>query len=500
MRQHIIKGSIFWAGALIALLALGVTACAGGVAQKDYDAVKAQLTAKEQDVAQLQKQMSAIAPSTTTQVGQLQPAPAGAQAAGWDTAESIRGGLKLYATYDSSGPDAWDPVAHPLVYFTSEGRGYSHRPAKDNKLGGVQVIDGSTKQVITSALFNMGRNVLTQPHGLGISPDGKWLYIGEADQDEATKETRNMIYIVNARTLKLEKVLIHPVQRLHHIMGFTDWQSRDRVLLTLGYGATGGPYFVIDPKDNHKVVRAITYDDVRPIGHPYPSPDPTGKFLYVSMDSPEISEAHAKVAAMAKVNLETGAVIVIEGVGNHPVGVSHSADGKFTYVNDGKNSLVYKIDNTTNKVVGSTSAGVAGPYGNRLNWDETLLYTVGKGEGSHNTGGVLGVIDLKTFKPTNTINQPVNIGGATMDHGILHPDPEANELWVSSAGTWETIVVDLKTNAVKARIPSPHGGDTHSGGFVRYKPDFSGELLSDMGGPHKTVYEIIRGKVAAAKR
>ena len=365
----------------------------------------------------------------------------------------------------------------------------------------MQVIDGSTKQVITSALFDMKRNVLTQPHGLGISPDGKWLYIGEADQDEATKETRNMVYIVNARTLKLDKVLIHPTQRLHHIMAFTDWQGRDRVILTFGYGAIGGPHFILDPKDNNRVVRAINYDDVRPIGHPYPSPDPTGKFLYVSMDSPEISEADSKVAGMAKFNLETGAVTVIEGVGNHPVGVAHSADGKFTYVNDGKNSLVYKIDNATNKVVKSTSAGVAGPYGNRLNWDETFLYTVGKGEGSHNTGGVLGVIDLKTFSASRNINQPIPIGGATMDHAILHPDPEVNEMWVSSAGTWETIVVDLKTNTVKARIPGPRGGDTHNGAFVRYTPDWTGELQSDQGGPKsKTMLDIVKAKVAALKK
>ena len=36
-----------------------------------------------------------------------------------------------------------------------------------------------------------------------------------------------------------------------------------------------------------------------------------------------------------------------------------------------------------------TSAGVAGPYGLAFNWDETELWTMGKGEGSHNTGLLL---------------------------------------------------------------------------------------------------------------
>ncbi len=62
-----------------------------------------------------------MTPTLVVQAGQLAPPPPAAQPTGWDTPESIRGRLKLLATYDSSGPDAWDVEAHPLVYFTSEG-------------------------------------------------------------------------------------------------------------------------------------------------------------------------------------------------------------------------------------------------------------------------------------------------------------------------------------------------------------------------------------------
>ena len=449
------------------------------------------------------------APATIVQAGQLQTAPAGAQPSGWDTAESVRGGLKLVATYDSSGPDAWKAADHPMVYITSEGMGYRHRPAKTKVHPGVQVIDANTKKVVTSALFDLGGKPEMQPHGLAISPDGKWLYIGFQDK-LASGEIRSRTLIINARTLKLDKILKQEgykdgkgalvEERLHHSGAFTDWQGRDRVILTYGFGAIGGPHFILDPKDNNRVVRAITYDDVRPMGHPYTAPDPTGKFIYVSMGANWIREAESKVAGVAKLNLETGNVTVIEGVGNHPIGISHTADGKYTYVNDGSNSLVYKIDNVTNKVVGHTSAAVAGPYGNRLSWDEKRLYIIGKGEGSHNTGGVVGSIDLIKFRPDDSFDQPINIGGSIMDHGILHPDPKLNELWVSSAGTWETIVLDLNTNKVKARIPSPNGGDTHSGGFVRYSPDWKGELLFDMFGPQKAAYETMRTMAAAATK
>lgn len=506
MQQRTAKRPIFLSGALIVLLGL-VAACSGGVpqsggvSQKDVDEVNAKLQAREQEVAKLQTQIKGQAgPSTLVQAGQLQPAPAAAQPSGWDTPESIRGNLKVFAKYDSSGPPAWDAKTHPLVYFTSEGPGYGHRPSTSNKLGGVQVIDATTKRVITSALFDLGEEVTAQPHGLGVSPDGKWIYIGFADRVKATGLARNNTLIINAQTLKLDTVLSHPTQRLHHVMGFKDWQGRDRVVLEYGFGSNGGPHFIVDPNENNRVLRAITEDDTKvKMGHPFLTVDPTGKFLYVSVVAPEWRDKLHNTAGIAKLDMEKGTWTVIPYVGDHPIGVAHTADGKFTYVNDGHGSYVYKIDNATNKVVASTSAGVAGPYGLALNWNETQIWVVGKGEGSHNTGGVLGVIDTKLFSPDRTFNQPVNIAGSIIDHAILHPDPKVNELWVSSAGTWETIVVDLNTKEVKARIPSPNGGDTHSGAFVRYAADWAGEVLADHGGPQKAMYDLKRPLIAAVQ-
>jgi mono/diheme cytochrome c family protein len=181
--------------------------------------------------------------------------------------------------------------------------------------------------------------------------------------------------------------------------------------------------------------------------------------------------------------------------------MAHTSDGRFTYVNDAESSYIYKIDNRTNAVVDSTSAGVAGPYGLALNWDETFLYPIGKGEGTHNNGSVVGVVDTRTFtSPRNFIhNMPLYLGGSasSVDHGIVHPDPTLNELWISNMNGWETIVMDLNTHKVIAYIPTPNGGDTHSGGFARYTPDWKGELLTDMGGPKGAVRATMRQRVAA---
>jgi DNA-binding beta-propeller fold protein YncE/mono/diheme cytochrome c family protein len=481
-------------GTLIAVVAAGCTA---------QGASQSALNTLESDKQALQQQLAAMAPTMVVQAGQLAPPAPAAQPTGWDTPESIRGRIRLLATYDSSGPDAWDVKAHPLVYFTSEGVESGRNGSTSNR-SGVQVIDAYAKKVIASALFDLGEEVTENPHGVGISPDGRWLYIGQMQRLKATGQGRTVLMIINARTLKLEMTLDGPrVDWFHHITAFKDWMGRDRVLVAFGRNAGGGPHYLLDPNDKNKVVRSITIEDIGyKIGHPYPTVDPTGRFVYVSVFAPPWRAQLHNTGGIAKLNLETGAVTIVPFVGDNPIGMAHTSDGKFTYVNDAHSSEVYKIDNTTNAVVDSTSAGVAGPYGLVLNWDESFLYPIGKGEGTHNNGSVVGLVETKGFvSPRNFIhNMPLYLGGSasSVDHGIIHPDPKVNELWISNMNGWETIVMDLNTHKVNAYIPTPNGGDTHSGGFVRYTADWKGELLADMGGPKATVRAAMRQRVAAA--
>ena len=448
--------------------------------------------------------------TTTVQSAQLQPAPAGAQPSGWETTEALRGELKLLAKFDSSGSPAWDQVKHPRVYVSS----MSYPLAADQVAGkiygnGFYIIDAFTKEVVASRVYDLGEPVTNYPHSVGASPDGKWFYFMQVDTVAATKAVRNLIMIVNAQTLKIDKVLQHPTQRLHHVGAFKDSKGQDRVVLDMGFGATGGPHFLLDPLNDNKVVQAITFDNVRPMGHPFTAPSPDGKYLYISMGAPEIREADSYAASIAKWDIEKKVATVISGVGNHPIGIANTQDGKFTYVVDGTNSLVFKIDNATNAVIGKTSAGVAGPYGARLNWDETELFITGKGEGSHNKGSVLGLIDTKTFQQKKLATMPIYLlteanaaaGGvvASVDHAILHPDPTVNELWVSNMAGNETIVLDLKTDKVKAYIRTPNGGNTHSGFFMKYDASWKGELLADMLSPGPAQAKLIKEKAAAVK-
>jgi hypothetical protein len=212
-------------------------------------------------VSALETQISGFAPASVVQAGVVQPAPAEAAPSGWDTAESIRGGLQLVATYDSSGPAAWDAAKHPLVFMTSEGRGYGHRPSKTNEKPGVQIIDATTKETVGSALFDLGGEPTRQPHGLGISPNGQWIYIGFADKKDDVD--RQLTLIINAKTLKLDKVLAHKGgQNLHHTIGFINYAGKEVVVLEYGFGSDGGPHFLIDPNDDNRVVKALTIEDI----------------------------------------------------------------------------------------------------------------------------------------------------------------------------------------------------------------------------------------------
>jgi len=489
-----------WIGGVLVGALVGLTVVAIGA----FTAPRlspSDITTLQSDKEALQQQLASMVPTMVVQAGQLAAAPQAAQPSGWDTPESIRGRIRLLATYDSSGPDAWDVRAHPTVFITSEG------VEKGARKSGLYVIDAYSKQVVASALFDLGEETTENPHGVGISPDGRWLYLGQMHRVRATGQMRTVLMIVNARTLKLDKVLEGQarVDWFHHITAFKDWMGRDRVMVAFGRSPGGAPHYLLDPHDNNRVVRAITIEDIGyKIGHPYPTVDPTGRFVYVSVFAPHWQSKLHNTAGIAKLNLESGAVTIIPFVGDNPIGMAHTSDGRFTYVNDGHGDTVYKIDNATNTVVDGTNAGVAGPYGLVLNWDETLLYPIGKGEGTHNVGSVVGVVTTAPFAaPRQLLHQlPIHLGGSasSIDHGVLHPDPKVNELWITNMNGWETIVLDLNTHKVKAYVPTPNGGDTHSGGFVRYAPDWKGELLADMGGPKGPMYAAMRQRAAAAPK
>jgi len=516
MNRHWRPGIITRLVVLVAVLAMVATACssddgddASGISQADLDSVTADLSEANDQISALQGQLASAQVTTqVVQAGELGPAQAATVVPGdgWATEESVRGGLWLEAQFDSSGPDAWDIEAHPRVYFTSES--YQSNYFSDNDLpedvgqfAGWHVIDAYTKEVVASALYEYGGEVTRGPHGVAVSPDGKWGYVGWMAAEEGESGV-GYVGIVNIQTMKLDKVLSQSSnfeggtrsQAIHHIQCWTNDESGEPYcILQWGFGANGGPHFIIKPNDDNRVFRAINYDDVKPMGHPFTTPDPTGQYVYISMGANFIREGEFPGAAIAKFDILTGQHEEFHEVGRHPIGITHTQDGRFTYVIDGTSSQIYKLDNEEGHVVDRAATGIAGPYGICLEWDETVAWIVGKGEGTANLGNSLSAFDLgpdvggSRFRASrNHGNTPFHLGGsaASVDHCALHPDSSVNEIWVSNMKGWETIVVNLDTLTVTDYINTPNNGDTHGMAFVWYDGGWdSGMLMGDMGGP-----------------
>jgi DNA-binding beta-propeller fold protein YncE len=525
---------------LVAVLAMVATACSSdddssGISQDDLDAVSSELSDANDQISALEGQLASAQVTTqVVQAGTLYETPAATAGAddGWTNAESDRGGLYLVAQLDSSGPDAWDIAAHPRVYFTSESfqsnyfgaGGFDATDSAGSDLGnfaGWHVIDAYTKEVVASALYQdlVPGEVNRGPHGVAVSPDGKWGYVGFAtnpadDCDETVQACDRVGYvmIVNTQTMKVDKILRQESyfeggfrsQAVHHIQCWTqDSTGEDFCIIQWGFGANGGPHHIVKPGDNNRVFRSITYDDIKPMGHPFTTPDPTGQYVYVSMGSNWIREGH-DTAGVAKFDIDTGTHEVISHVGAHPIGIVHTQDGKYTYVVDGHSSFLYKIDNEEGEVVNSAASGIAGPYGICLTLDEQFAWINGKGEGTANLGNSMSIFDVADrFRASRAHgNTPFYLGGSasSVDHCAMHPDPDVPEVWISNMKGWETIVVNYETLEVTDYINTPNNGDTHGMAFVWYDAGWdSGELMVDMGGPKsQTLQDYILGEAAAA--
>lgn len=433
-------------------------------------------------------------PAAGTIVQVARPAGAAEAAAaptGWDTEWSQKLGVTLLEEFDSGGLPVWNPKDHPLVFITTEGPGYANQLSGAVTTPGVAIIDANTREVVASRHYDLGYEGYFEPHGLGVSLDGRWIYLPTGSSAGFGDVGSGRLLIIDAQTLNLQMVLATPTNP-HHAKAFTNAQGQQ---LVLAYGFREGNFYVLDPNDNNRVVGGVANADLKARGY-LAFVNPSGKYMFISIRPPSGMEVHGGVAI---VDTETWEVVRGIETGGSPIWAEFSADGKYAYVSNGHDSTVSKIDISSEdvaawEVVGEARAGTEGPYGLRLSWDEKQLWTVGKGEGSHNLGITMGLVNPETM------GRPVGefyTGCARADHATLHPDPSLNQIWVTCNASFETIVFDMEKKEVTARIPMPSGGSTHSGSFVRYNPDFSGEVLSDQNGLHGSALEQKRTLITA---
>ena len=406
----------------------------------------------------------------------------------WRTPLSDRLGVTLEMSFDSSGEDAWDPNEHPNVFITTEGPGYGGL-LSGVKLPGVAIFDADTREVVAHRSYDVlkwGWPNVFEPHGLGVSPDGQWFYLPTGEGSFGSLNAGRFL-VINARTLKVDKVLAMRGQA-HHAKAFVTPDGQDRVM---AYG-WAQPLFVMDPKDENRVVGGLDHTDMGIEGYLY----------FASPDGREIIASGRYRDGKARAALHDNVMVSISTddwkmqryipvLDSTPVWVAFSSDGKYAYFSGGHSSQVFKYDRDAKEVTARARAGVEGPYGVHLGWDDDKLYLIGKGEGSHNRGKVVGFVSSELMDKTTRPMDQFTTDCIRGDHGTLHPDPEANELWITCNSSFEIVIFDLDLNEVSDRIPMPNGGSTHSGAFVQYD-GWNGQVVSDQNG--------LQGSALTAKR
>lgn len=411
----------------------------------------------------------------------------------WGTQFSKKLDIQLLAQYDSSGPSAWDADKHPLVYVTTNGPGYGGFMSGTNSPG-IVIIDADTYKVVLEKQYPLpGVNPKDywEDHGVGVSSDGKWIYLPTGDASKPIEEAGRLI-VINARTLKIHQI-IQTSSFPHHvkIVEYYDGEVRKDLVLVENFNwqvpgrmAPGSGVYVLDPNDNNRVAGGFRSEDVQ--GNPYLAfPHPGGRYLYVGLppgpnSDPDIK--HKIEGMIAIIDMKTWKPVKYFKAGFDPIWTSFTQDGKYAYVGDGGSDEIFKIDNVTLKEVGVSRSSVHGGYGLALNWDESKLYVVEKGEASHNRGKNIGLVNPFTMKPTDIFATHCLRG----DHAILHPDPSRNEIWISYNSNFRDVVWDMKTDTVKRTIT--HTGSSHNGAFVKYEAQgdssWNGQVLSDQSGLH----------------
>ena len=414
----------------------------------------------------------------------------------WATPLADSLGVTLVAEYDSSGPDAWDPVAHPNVFITTEGPGYGGL-LSGVTLPGIAIIDADTYEVVAHRNYDvlaMGWTNVFEPHGVGVSPDGQWFYLPAGQGSFGTRDQGRLL-IINAQTLNLDMVL-GLQSNAHHAKAFVNGAGEGLVLVE-SFSGGHQPTFVLDPANGNRVVGGVSAAELNEnsSGLAFVTPDGNELFIMVgNSHSPPDAVGERLDAMIYRVDTATWETIgVIDIPDGNPIWTSFSADGRFAYISGAHTSQVFKYDREADALISWARAGVEGPYGVHLGWDDQFAYTIGKGESSHNRGRVLGIIDTVLMDQPHGTSPAAQVATNCIrgDHATLHPDPDANELWITCNSSFEIVVFDLDLNEVSTRIPMPNGGSTHSGAFVQYD-GWDGEVVSDQNG--------LQGSALALKR
>ncbi len=366
-----------------------------------------------------------------------------------------------------TGKPLVNPKPGDLYFFSNSSTTWGASNTKNS----VWIIDAKTKQTIADIAPADGEGYSS--HGLAVSGDGKFVYLPMLGKD-------NHIDVLDGRTFEIVQT-IKTLGRAHHWKLWHDPNSGKDLILgeDFNWGFTGSGFYVFDPSQQNAVVGGQSLGDSG--GNPYvTTPSPDGSLIVVSVPAGYSGFRDKMDGMLTKVDPKTWKITGITPIID-PLWAEVTLDNKYAYVTSGGMARVYKVNLETMKIEDEVQTG-PGPWGARLSYDQTKLYTADKGEGTHynQQGHTSTIIDLQTMGVIDAVNI-----GLTTDHAILSPD--GKEIWYTSNAEHAIYVMDVATLKM-AIVKDPADGDIHGGVFVQYKDDGKGgvigEVVADYSGLH----------------
>ena len=406
-----------------------------------------------------------------------------AQQDNWTTLTAQRMGIRLLESHDAGGSPAYPVAAGDLLFFTNSGTSSGSK----NVTNSVVVINARTKKPIAISALNSAYTDKYTSHGIGLSTDAKYIYLPSiASITGLEGKVPNSTLVLDGRTLKLHQVIASGGPP-HHVKLFRDAHGKSRVLVEDWTWSTptmnGKGIYELDPSDDNKVIAGLLPGEAHgSMYNTFSTPD--GRFFYTSMPAPHVGELRQTVDGwLAKIDMETWKLVQSIPTKPYPLWTVFSKDGKWAWVTESGVDSVLKIQRGTggrekDKPVAEVKTG-PGPYGLRLTIDDKEVWVADKGEFRPKSAGTITIIDAEK----DTVKETVQTDCFSNDHIILSPDGQ--EMWATCNHSFEIVVLDAKTHAIKTRIPMPNQGDSHGGVFVSYKQGPAGlaaEVVSDQNG------------------
>ncbi len=218
-------------------------------------------------------------------------------------------------------PTSYTPKAGDLLFYTNGSISYNSTA----KHPWVVVIDAKTKQIVAASEIG---EVSSSPHGLGVSPDGKLLYLPAGIGSpipalgSAPGEVKfgNGVTVISGTTLKMVQA-IETVDAPHHIQVLND-----RDILSDAWG-TKQILFTLDPASENKMTHELSADAFG--GRPYIAfPSPDGKYIYMTVrPAPGSTE---KEAWISRVKLDDWSIEKVADVGAGAASTRMSRSAKRT--------------------------------------------------------------------------------------------------------------------------------------------------------------------------